>query len=79
MTVRVSVSCPSLPQSVKVLTYLQPQSSDYLQFVENLKLDAQNLFNFTINDSLVKKTTKKTQPTSFMHPLHDETFSVFSL
>ncbi|XP_069581759.1 atrial natriuretic peptide receptor 1-like [Brachyistius frenatus] len=39
-------------RSVKVLTYLEPQNPEYLQFVETLKIDAQKMFNFTIRDSL---------------------------
>uniref|UniRef100_A0A7N8XES3 Guanylate cyclase n=1 Tax=Mastacembelus armatus TaxID=205130 RepID=A0A7N8XES3_9TELE len=38
--------------SVKVLTYLEPQNPEYLQFVESLKSDAKKMFNFTIKDSL---------------------------
>ncbi|XP_028281644.1 atrial natriuretic peptide receptor 1 [Parambassis ranga] len=39
-------------RSVKVLTYQEPQNSEYLQFVETLKSNAQKMFNFTIKDSL---------------------------
>uniref|UniRef100_A0A3Q3JK77 Guanylate cyclase n=1 Tax=Monopterus albus TaxID=43700 RepID=A0A3Q3JK77_MONAL len=39
-------------RSVKVLTYLEPQNPEYLQFVEGLKRDAKKMFNFTIEDSL---------------------------
>uniref|UniRef100_A0A672ZCI6 Guanylate cyclase n=1 Tax=Sphaeramia orbicularis TaxID=375764 RepID=A0A672ZCI6_9TELE len=39
-------------RSVKVLTYLQPQSTDYQTFVQKLKNDANDMFNFTIRDSL---------------------------
>ncbi|GLD46293.1 atrial natriuretic peptide receptor 1-like protein [Lates japonicus] len=39
-------------RSVKVLTYLEPQSPEYLQFVHMLKNDAKKMFNFTIKDSL---------------------------
>uniref|UniRef100_A0A4W6DTB7 Guanylate cyclase n=1 Tax=Lates calcarifer TaxID=8187 RepID=A0A4W6DTB7_LATCA len=39
-------------RSVKVLTYLEPQSREYLQFVQTLKNDAKKMFNFTIKDSL---------------------------
>uniref|UniRef100_A0A669CAX7 Guanylate cyclase n=1 Tax=Oreochromis niloticus TaxID=8128 RepID=A0A669CAX7_ORENI len=39
-------------RSVKVLTYLQPQNPEYLQFVETLKKDAKAMFNFTIRDSM---------------------------
>ncbi|KAF3833391.1 hypothetical protein F7725_024595 [Dissostichus mawsoni] len=41
-------------RSVKVLSYMQPQNPEYLEFVETLKTDAKEMFNFTINDSLVK-------------------------
>ncbi|XP_070777263.1 atrial natriuretic peptide receptor 1 [Enoplosus armatus] len=39
-------------RSVKVLTYLEPQNPEYLQFVETLKNDAKKMFNLTIKDSL---------------------------
>ncbi|KAI9535973.1 hypothetical protein NQZ68_038760 [Dissostichus eleginoides] len=39
-------------RSVKVLSYMQPQNPEYLEFVETLKTDAKEMFNFTINDSL---------------------------
>ncbi|XP_041665123.1 atrial natriuretic peptide receptor 1-like isoform X1 [Cheilinus undulatus] len=39
-------------RSVKVLTYLEPQNPEYLQFVETLKDDAKKMFNFSISDSL---------------------------
>nr|XP_046273133.1 atrial natriuretic peptide receptor 1 [Scatophagus argus]XP_046273134.1 atrial natriuretic peptide receptor 1 [Scatophagus argus] len=39
-------------RSVKVLTYLEPQNPEYLQFVETLKMDAKKMFNFTLSDSL---------------------------
>ncbi|KAM8840640.1 atrial natriuretic peptide receptor 1 isoform 3-T3 [Spinachia spinachia] len=39
-------------RSVKVLTYLEPQNAEYIQFVETLKNDAKKLFNYTIKDSL---------------------------
>uniref|UniRef100_A0A3Q2CF36 Guanylate cyclase n=1 Tax=Cyprinodon variegatus TaxID=28743 RepID=A0A3Q2CF36_CYPVA len=40
-------------KSVKVLSYMEPQSPEYFQFVEALKRDAKESFNFTIKDSLV--------------------------
>ena len=45
--------CCCCRQSVKVLSYLEPQNPEYRQFVETLKSDAKKLFNFTIEDSLV--------------------------
>ncbi|XP_068589346.1 atrial natriuretic peptide receptor 1-like [Cebidichthys violaceus] len=39
-------------RSVKVLTYLEPQNPEYLQFVQTLKNDAKKMFNYTIKDSL---------------------------
>lgn len=48
--------CVLCCQSVKVLTYLEPQNPEYHQFVETLKSDAQKMFNFTIKDSLVPNT-----------------------
>ncbi|KAL0962281.1 hypothetical protein UPYG_G00338050 [Umbra pygmaea] len=40
-------------RSVKILTYYEPQNPEYKEFVSNLKTDAMNMFNFTIEDSLV--------------------------
>ncbi|XP_061552061.1 LOW QUALITY PROTEIN: atrial natriuretic peptide receptor 1 [Phycodurus eques] len=40
-------------QSVKILTYREPQNAEYKDFVENLKLDAKSMFNYTIDDSLM--------------------------
>uniref|UniRef100_A0A3B5MQC1 Guanylate cyclase n=1 Tax=Xiphophorus couchianus TaxID=32473 RepID=A0A3B5MQC1_9TELE len=39
-------------RSVKVLTYMEPQNQEYFKFVEHLKRDAKESFNFTIEDSL---------------------------
>ncbi|XP_058475260.1 atrial natriuretic peptide receptor 1 [Solea solea] len=39
-------------RSVKVLTYMEPQNPQYLQFVHALKVNAKEMFNFTIEDSL---------------------------
>uniref|UniRef100_A0A3P8WPP1 Guanylate cyclase n=1 Tax=Cynoglossus semilaevis TaxID=244447 RepID=A0A3P8WPP1_CYNSE len=39
-------------RSVKVLTYLEPRSPEYRQFVQDLKKDAKEMFNFTVQDSL---------------------------
>lgn len=44
----------SVCQSVKVLSYMEPQNPEYLQFVETLKINAKKMFNFTIEDSLVQ-------------------------
>lgn len=38
---------------MKFLTYQEPQSSAYQQFVSNLKMDARNWFNYSMDDSLV--------------------------
>uniref|UniRef100_A0A672H1U8 Guanylate cyclase n=1 Tax=Salarias fasciatus TaxID=181472 RepID=A0A672H1U8_SALFA len=38
---------------VTILTYQEPQNPEYKQFVQNLKTDAQNMFNYTIQDSLM--------------------------
>uniref|UniRef100_A0A3B4FW74 Guanylate cyclase n=1 Tax=Pundamilia nyererei TaxID=303518 RepID=A0A3B4FW74_9CICH len=46
-------------RSVKVLTYLQPQNPEYLQFVKTLKKDAKAMFNFTIRDSMALNKVKK--------------------
>uniref|UniRef100_A0A3B5MW10 Guanylate cyclase n=1 Tax=Xiphophorus couchianus TaxID=32473 RepID=A0A3B5MW10_9TELE len=40
-------------QVVKFLTYQEPQSSAYQQFVSNLKMDARNWFNYSMDDSLM--------------------------
>ncbi|XP_051922703.1 atrial natriuretic peptide receptor 1 [Hippocampus zosterae] len=40
-------------QSVKILTYREPQNAEYKNFVENLKVDAKRMFNYTIDDSLM--------------------------
>uniref|UniRef100_A0A8C1JPI7 guanylate cyclase n=1 Tax=Cyprinus carpio TaxID=7962 RepID=A0A8C1JPI7_CYPCA len=40
-------------QSVKILTYLEPQNQEYKEFVSDLKLDAKRMFNFTVEDSLM--------------------------
>uniref|UniRef100_A0A673ZAE0 Guanylate cyclase n=1 Tax=Salmo trutta TaxID=8032 RepID=A0A673ZAE0_SALTR len=39
-------------RSVKILTYKEPQNPEYREFVSNLKMDALNMFNFTVEDSL---------------------------
>ena len=41
-------------QSVKILTYREPQNPEYKEFVSQLKIDAGDKFNFTIDDSLVR-------------------------
>lgn len=40
-------------QNVKILTYREPQNPEYQEFVQNLKADAKDMFNYTIEDSLV--------------------------
>uniref|UniRef100_A0A671W6D2 Guanylate cyclase n=1 Tax=Sparus aurata TaxID=8175 RepID=A0A671W6D2_SPAAU len=40
-------------QSVKILTYREPQNPEYREFVNNLKTDARTMFNYTIEDSLM--------------------------
>ncbi|KAM9723793.1 LOW QUALITY PROTEIN: atrial natriuretic peptide receptor 1-like [Menidia menidia] len=40
-------------QSVKILTYREPQNPEYRRFVRELKADAQKLFNYTMEDSLM--------------------------
>uniref|UniRef100_A0AAQ5ZI53 Guanylate cyclase n=1 Tax=Amphiprion ocellaris TaxID=80972 RepID=A0AAQ5ZI53_AMPOC len=40
-------------QSVKILTYREPQNPEYRQFVSHLKKDAKTMFNYTIEDSLM--------------------------
>uniref|UniRef100_A0A674D282 Guanylate cyclase n=1 Tax=Salmo trutta TaxID=8032 RepID=A0A674D282_SALTR len=36
-----------------ILTYKEPQNPEYKEFVSNLKTDAMNMFNFTVEDSLM--------------------------
>ncbi|XP_028985510.1 atrial natriuretic peptide receptor 1-like isoform X2 [Betta splendens] len=40
-------------QSVKILTYREPQNPEYTEFVDNLKTDAKIMFNYTIEDTLM--------------------------
>ncbi|XP_072249554.1 atrial natriuretic peptide receptor 1-like [Leuresthes tenuis] len=40
-------------QSVKILTYREPQNPEYRQFVSNLKSDAREMFNYSVDDSLM--------------------------
>uniref|UniRef100_A0A8C7FYZ0 Guanylate cyclase n=1 Tax=Oncorhynchus kisutch TaxID=8019 RepID=A0A8C7FYZ0_ONCKI len=44
-------------QSVKILTYREPQNPEYKDFVRDLKTDAKRMFNFTVEDSLVRGCT----------------------
>ncbi|XP_056154020.1 atrial natriuretic peptide receptor 1 [Lampris incognitus] len=39
-------------RSVKILTYREPRNPEYQRFVQQLKTDAEAMFNFTIHDSL---------------------------
>ncbi|CAJ1063134.1 atrial natriuretic peptide receptor 1-like [Xyrichtys novacula] len=40
-------------QSVKILTYREPHNREYKEFVSNLKSDALEMFNYTMEDSLM--------------------------
>ncbi|XP_071384920.1 atrial natriuretic peptide receptor 1-like, partial [Centroberyx affinis] len=40
-------------QSVKILTYREPQNPEYREFVSHLKTDAKRMFNYTVEDSLM--------------------------
>ncbi|XP_035387054.1 atrial natriuretic peptide receptor 1 [Electrophorus electricus] len=40
-------------QSVKILTYREPENPEYKDFVSDLKADAKMMFNFTVEDSLM--------------------------
>uniref|UniRef100_A0A8B9RIK3 Guanylate cyclase n=1 Tax=Astyanax mexicanus TaxID=7994 RepID=A0A8B9RIK3_ASTMX len=40
-------------QSVKILTYREPQNPEYKDFVMDLKAGAKKMFNFTVDDSLM--------------------------
>jgi len=44
---------------VKILTYLEPQNQEYKEFVTHLKSDAKQMFNFTVEDSLVREIIMK--------------------
>uniref|UniRef100_A0A671P519 Guanylate cyclase n=1 Tax=Sinocyclocheilus anshuiensis TaxID=1608454 RepID=A0A671P519_9TELE len=45
--------CVESSQSVKILTYREPQNPEYKDFVSKLKTDAMDMFNFSVEDSLV--------------------------
>ncbi|XP_055083902.1 atrial natriuretic peptide receptor 1-like [Periophthalmus magnuspinnatus] len=40
-------------QNVKIVTYREPQNSEYRDFIKNLKEDAQKMFNYTVEDTLM--------------------------
>lgn len=40
-------------QCVKIITYREPQNPEYHQFVSNLKMDALDMFNYSMEDSLM--------------------------
>ncbi|KAI7798398.1 atrial natriuretic peptide receptor 1 precursor [Triplophysa rosa] len=40
-------------KNVKILTYGEPQNPEYKDFVSRLKADAMDMFNFTVEDSLM--------------------------
>uniref|UniRef100_A0A3P9I1J2 Guanylate cyclase n=1 Tax=Oryzias latipes TaxID=8090 RepID=A0A3P9I1J2_ORYLA len=40
-------------QSVKILSYREPQNQEYQQFVRDLKADAKTSFNYSVQDSLM--------------------------
>lgn len=44
-------------QSVKILTYREPENLEYQEFISSLKTDAKLMFNYTIGDSLVRPQT----------------------
>lgn len=46
-----------LRQSVKILTYREPHNHQYAQFVQQLKSDAYQMFNYTANYPLVSHMT----------------------
>uniref|UniRef100_A0A8C1VVF5 Guanylate cyclase n=1 Tax=Cyprinus carpio TaxID=7962 RepID=A0A8C1VVF5_CYPCA len=45
--------CVEFSQSVKILTYREPQNPEYKDFVSKLKTDAMDMFNFSVEDSLM--------------------------
>ncbi|XP_015996831.2 atrial natriuretic peptide receptor 1 [Rousettus aegyptiacus] len=56
----LDVSAHKAFQAAKILTYKEPDSPDYLDFLQQLKRLAQEQFNFTVEDGLVN-----TIPASF--------------
>ncbi|XP_030606341.1 atrial natriuretic peptide receptor 1-like isoform X2 [Archocentrus centrarchus] len=40
-------------KNVKILTYREPLNPEYQEFVQNLKTDAKEMFNYTVEDSLM--------------------------
>lgn len=66
----LTVSLTPVCQSVKILSYLEPQTPEYQHFVQNLKTDAKNMFDFGIRDSLVlpPPPTVPPVPPSFYPP-----------
>lgn len=40
-------------QNVKIVTYREPQNAEYKDFVRNLKMDAKEMFDFTVDDTLM--------------------------
>lgn len=46
-------------QNVKILTYREPQNPEYRDFVSDLKTDAKTMFNYTIEDTLVRSATNE--------------------
>uniref|UniRef100_A0A8C1FRN3 Guanylate cyclase n=1 Tax=Cyprinus carpio carpio TaxID=630221 RepID=A0A8C1FRN3_CYPCA len=45
--------CVEFSQNVKILTYREPQNPEYKDFVSKLKTDAMDMFNFSVEDSLM--------------------------
>ncbi|CAL1612253.1 unnamed protein product [Knipowitschia caucasica] len=40
-------------QNVKILTYREPQNSEYKEFIQDLKKDSLEMFNYTVEDTLM--------------------------
>lgn len=43
---------------MKILTYREPHGRQYAQFVQQLKADAHQMFNYTADHSLVSHTIR---------------------
>lgn len=62
--------CVDSSQSVKILTYREPQNPEYKDFVSKLKTDAMDMFNFSLEDSLVRVNQSATKLTKMIVHLH---------
>lgn len=51
--VHFTASTFSFSQNVKILTYREPDNREYIEFIEQLKVDTYKMFNFTAEESMV--------------------------